>query len=110
MELHERNEKQRAFFNEKITYDQVHESFTETKKMLAEHLDKSTKKVLDLGLGTNLELIHLFELFPNVNVTAIDISENMLNELSKRPFATHVTAICGDWNVLCLKGNLDNLF
>ena len=33
MNLYERNQKQRAFFNEKIdTYDQVHETYMETKK------------------------------------------------------------------------------
>lgn len=98
MELHERNQKQRAFFNEKIdTYDQVHESFMATKKMLAERLDNGTKKVLDLGVGTGLELIHLFELFPNASVTAIDISEKMLFELSKRSFASRVTIMQGDF-------------
>ncbi len=98
MNLYGRNQKQRNFFNEKIdTYDQVHEDFMETKKMLAESLDKDTKKILDLGAGTGLELIHLFEIYPDASVTVVDISENMLNELSKREFANHVTTICGDF-------------
>lgn len=59
----------------------------ETKKTLADNLDKDTSKILDLGAGTGLELIHLFEIYPNASVTVIDISENMLNELSKRAFA-----------------------
>lgn len=65
--------------------------------MLAESLDTNTKKVLDLGAGTGLELIHLFELFPNADVTVIDITENMLEELNKRSFANHVETICGDF-------------
>ncbi len=98
MNLYGRNQKQRNFFNEKIdTYDQVHEDFMETKKMLAESLDKDTKKILDLGAGTGLELIHLFEMYPDASVTGVDISENMLNELSKREFANHVKTICGDF-------------
>lgn len=98
MNLYDRNQKQRTFFNEKIdSYDQVHETFMETKKMLAENLDKDTKKVLDLGAGTGLELIHLFEMYPDASVTVVDISENMLDELSKRDFANQVNTICGDF-------------
>ena len=98
MNLYERNQKQRSFFNEKIdTYDEVHSTFMETKKELADNLDKDSKKVLDLGAGTGLELIHLFELFPNIKVTVIDITENMLEELKKRSFSKNVTTICGDF-------------
>ena len=98
MNLYDRNQKQRSFFNEKIdTYDDVHATYMETKKTLADNLDTDTKKVLDLGAGTGLELIHLFELYPNAKVTVIDITENMLEELKKRSFASHVTCICGDF-------------
>lgn len=98
MNLYERNQKQKTFFNEKIdSYDDVHSTYMETKKTLADNLDKNVQKVLDLGAGTGLELIHLFELYPNVKVTVIDITENMLAELKKRSFSSHVTAICGDF-------------
>jgi len=98
MNLYERNQKQRTFFNEKIdSYDDVHSTYMETKKTLAESLDEDIKKILDLGAGTGLELIHVFELFPNVEVTVIDITENMLEELKKRSFSNHVTTICGDF-------------
>lgn len=98
MNLYERNQKQKTFFNEKIdSYDDVHSTYMETKKTLADNLDKNVQKVLDLGAGTGLELIHLFELYPNVKVTVIDITENMLAELKKRSFSNHVTAICGDF-------------
>lgn len=108
MNLYERNQKQRTFFNEKIdTYDEVHETFMETKKTLADNLDKDTSKILDLGAGTGLELIHLFEIYPNASVTVIDISENMLNELSKRAFAIQVTTICGDFFDIDFGNNYD---
>ena len=98
MNLYERNQKVRAFFNEKIdTYDDVHSTFMETKKELAANLDKDAKRILDLGAGTGLELIHLFELFPEAEVTVIDITENMLDKLKERSFADHVTTICGDF-------------
>ena len=98
MNLYERNQRQRTFFNEKIdTYDDVHATYMDTKKTLGNSLDKDTKKILDLGAGTGLELIHVFELFPSAEVTVIDITENMLEELKKRNFADHVTTICGDF-------------
>ncbi len=98
MNLYERNQKIRNFFNEKIdTYDDVHSSFMETKKALADHLDEDTINILDLGAGTGLELIYLFKLFPNAKVTVIDITENMLEKLKKREFSSNVNIICGDF-------------
>jgi len=98
MTLEERNQKVRAFFNGKIdTYDDVHSEYMKTKVLLAESLGKDAKKILDLGGGTGLELIHLFELFPQAEVTVIDITENMLEKLKTRDFAGQVTAICGDF-------------
>ena len=98
MNLYERNQKQRSFFNWKINeYDESHQEFMNTKKELADNLDKSAKRILDLGAGTGLELIHLFELFPDIEVTVIDITENMLEELKKRSFSSKVKTICGDF-------------
>ena len=98
MTLEERNQKVRKFFNGKIdSYDDVHSEYMKTKVLLADNLDKSAKKILDLGGGTGLELIHLFELFPEAEVTVIDITENMLEKLKTRNFAGKVKTICGDF-------------
>ncbi len=98
MTLTERNQKVRDFFNDKIdTYDDVHSEYMQTKIKLADNLVKDAKKILDLGGGTGLELIHLFELFPDAKVTVIDITENMLAKLKTRNFANQVTTICGDF-------------
>ena len=98
MTLEERNQKVRKFFNGKIdSYDDVHSEYMKTKVLLAESLGKDAKKILDLGGGTGLELIHLFELFPEAEVTVIDITENMLEKLKTRNFAGKVKTICGDF-------------
>ena len=98
MNLYDRNQKQRTFFNEKIdTYDDVHSTYMNTKNEIAESLDSDAKRILDLGAGTGLELIHIFELYPDVEVKVIDISENMLDELKKRKFSDHVEVVCGDF-------------
>ncbi len=108
MNLHDRNQKQRIFFNEKIdSYDDVHSSYLKIKRTLGDSLDKDTKKILDLGAGTGLELIYVFEIFPSANVTVIDITENMLEKLKKRSFADHVTTIHGDFFEVEFGNNYD---
>lgn len=99
MNLEKRREEMRNFFNEKIdTYDTVHiRDFMETKKCMINNLTGEIKKVLDLGAGTGLELIPFFKKYPDARVTAIDTSEKMLEELSKRDFADKVETICGDF-------------
>lgn len=99
MDLCERNESMKSFFNIKAeeSYDQVHSVFMETKRQITENLSADVKRVLDLGGGTGLELIYLFERFPNAEVTVVDISENMLKMLSKRPFASKIKTICGNF-------------
>ena len=48
MNLYERNQKQKVFFNEKIdSYDDSHSTYMETKKTLADNLDKDAKKILE---------------------------------------------------------------
>ncbi|MFC2079000.1 class I SAM-dependent methyltransferase [Candidatus Bipolaricaulota bacterium] len=42
-------------------------------------------RILDLGIGTGLELDSLFERFPKASVTGIDLSSAMLDELSRKP-------------------------
>jgi len=98
MNLEKRNESMKEFFTRKIdTYDEVHSELMDTKNVIVEALDDDIKKVLDLGAGTGLELIPLFERFKDINVIAIDITETMLNKLKKRDFADKVKTICGDF-------------
>ena len=98
MNLKERNQNMRDFFNRKIdSYDETHQKFMETKKELIDSLKEDANKILDLGAGTGLELIHLYEVKKDAKVTAIDITENMLEELRKRPFGDKVNTICGDF-------------
>ncbi len=108
MNLYERNQKQRAFFNEKIdSYDEVHSAYMDIKGTLADNLDKNVKRILDLEAGTGLELIHVFELFPDVEVTVVDITENMLEKLKNRSFSNNVVAICGDFFEVSFGDNYD---
>ena len=85
MNLKERNERVREFFNWRIDqYDEVHEPYMDTKEELANNIDNDAEKILDLGGGTGLELFHLFEMYPDVRVTVIDITENMVEKLKTK--------------------------
>lgn len=108
MNLKNRNNNMIEFFDRKVEgYDEIHKQFMDTKTMITKSLDENTMKVLDLGAGTGLELIPLFDRFPNAKVTAIDITEKMLNELRKRPFANRVKTICGDFFGVNFGNNYD---
>lgn len=98
MDLTERKNDMRDFFDRKIdTYDEVHSQYMETKKLLSASLSGDERNILDLGAGTGLELIPLFKKIPDAHVAALDVSEKMLEELLKRPFADKLTAIPGDF-------------
>lgn len=109
MDLSERNKSMKEFFDRKASesYDEVHAVFMRTKEMISENLPQGTKKILDLGAGTGLELISVFKKFPDARVFAADISENMLAELDKRDFAKKVTKIVGDFFTVDLGSGYD---
>lgn len=108
MNLKERSKEMKNFFNSKIDmYDSLHLQMMETKIAITESLKNNVKKILDLGVGTGLELIPLFERFPDVNVTGIDITENMLEELNKRNFKNKINIICGDFFEVEFGSNYD---
>ncbi len=101
-------QKNREFFNMKIDeYDLSHEEFMKTKKELTDNLPYDVSRVLDLGAGTGLELIELFKKFNNAKVTAVDISEKMLERLKQREFGDIVKIICGSFFDVDFEKNYD---
>ncbi len=99
MDLAKRNEEMKEFFNEKagVNFDTVHGPMMANKEAIIPHLAEGTKRVLDLGVGTGLELFPLFERFPDARVTGMDIADQMLEYLKQRPFADKLDTICGDF-------------
>ncbi len=98
MNLIKRNAEMKAFFDRKTEgYDEVHLALMNHKIAITGALPTNTERILDLGAGTGLELIPLFDRFPEARVTAVDISESMLGVLKSRPFADRVTCITGDF-------------
>ncbi len=53
--------------------------------------------LLDLGCGTGLELDEIFKVYPDINVTGIDLTQKMLDELSIKFSDKNITLFCGDY-------------
>lgn len=64
---------------------------------MAKLLPKSCKNLLDLGCGTGLELDEIFKLFPDLNVTGIDLTQEMLDKLLQKHPDKHLNLICGNY-------------
>lgn len=65
--------------------------------LMASLVPASTKKLLDLGCGTGLELDFLFPLLPDLAVTGVDLTPEMLNALQRKHADKNLTLICGDY-------------
>ena len=65
---------------------------------MAAALPDGTKRILDLGAGTGLELVPILERFPDMVVSAVDLSGRMLSKLRERFANKHnVCAVAGDY-------------
>lgn len=83
------SEKMDDFFNTRFhDYDAVHISHIdggmESKNVIANLLPQYTKSLLDIGIGTGLELRSIFNRFPDIRITGMDIAENMLDCLKEK--------------------------
>lgn len=98
--MKKRTDNMREFFNKKASgdvYDCVHLNMMNNKEPIARLLPEGTKRALDLGGGTGLELIALFERFSDARVTVVNAAEEMLWQLMARSFGDRVDTICGDF-------------
>jgi len=59
--------------------------------------DLPVNRLLDLGCGTGLELERLFERFPDMEVTGIDMSAEMLKKLAEKYDGKSLRLICGSY-------------
>ena len=81
-------EKMDEFFENRIdSYDDHMMSESHIRngyKKFAELIPENSKKLLDLGCGTGLELVEIFKRFPEINVTGIDMAQKMLDKLDTK--------------------------
>ena len=64
---------------------------------LAAALPGGMRSLLDLGCGTGLELDAIFERFPRLAVTGIDLTAAMLDRLREKHGDKRIHLICGDY-------------
>ena len=104
-------EEMSAFFNIRAdTYDshmlddlKLDEFYSE----VADCFHQPVKRLLDLGCGTGLELDRLFERFPDVEVTGIDMSAGMLDKLKPKHQDKKLRLICGSYFDTAFGGPFD---
>jgi len=77
------------FFNKRADiYEEVHlENISggmESKQLVAAYLPDNTRTIIDIGIGTGLELEAIFKRFPDVDVVGLDIAENMMQLIKER--------------------------
>jgi len=104
-------EEMSAFFNIRAdTYDshmlddlKLDEFYSE----VADCFHQPVKRLLDLGCGTGLELDRLFERFPDVEVTGIDMSAGMLEKLKSKHQDKKLRLICGSYFDSAFSGPFD---
>ncbi len=87
--MEQKLEEMGAFFDARCeTYDEVHTSHigggAESKRIPARYLPNGCETLLDLGIGTGLELKAIFERFPSIRVTGVDLSAQMLQKLREK--------------------------
>lgn len=64
---------------------------------MARLVPENTKKLLDLGCGTGLELDEIFKTYPHIAVTGIDLTRAMLDKLQEKHPDKNINLICGDY-------------
>lgn len=90
-----------AFFTARIDgYDEhMLDTWAEDYPLIAENLPEDAKEILDLGCGTGLELEAIFEKFPEIHVTGVDLSWTMLMKLILKYPDKHISMRCEDYFV-----------
>jgi len=87
------------FFSNRIdNYDNVHlNNWAEEYAHIADYFDTSINSLLDIGCGTGLELASIYQKFPNVKITGIDLSKDMLEKLRVKYTDKDIDLIMADY-------------
>ena len=95
MDINKRTEEMSTFFDKvvDIDYDQRHLQMIKGKEKVIDFLPSDVNQILDLGTGTGLQLIKLYKVYPNVETTAIDISEGMLRKLKEKNISDNIKIV-----------------
>lgn len=86
------------FFAKRLDDYEEHMSIWEKSyQIFAEMLPAECRKILDLGCGTGMELDRIWQRNPEVEVTGVDLCQNMLDKLLKKHSDKRLTTVCEDY-------------
>ncbi len=86
------------FFTKRLDGYEEHMSIWEKSyQMFAEVLPSDCQKILDLGCGTGLELDQIWQRKSDMDVTGVDLCQNMLDQLLKKHADKRLTTVCQDY-------------
>ena len=81
-------EEMSAFFNHRApVYEETHLEHIggmESKHIIASFFPSHAKTMIDLGIGTGLEVEEIFKRFPEIEVTGLDVADDMLKLLQQK--------------------------
>lgn len=87
-----------GFFDVRIdAYEEHMARWSRHYKWMAELLPDNVKALLDLGCGTGLELDCIYTRFPFLQVTGVDLSEQMLGKLQEKHRDKRIHLIMQDY-------------
>ena len=87
-----------AFFDSRISEYEDHMSpWQKHYEWMAQLLPSNAETLLDLGCGSGLELDPIFRRFPNLRVTGVDLSEEMLALLKRKHPQRTLTLVQADY-------------
>ena len=95
-------EEMQSFFTNRVDGYDEHmiscvEGCKEAYQKIAQFVPDDAKQLLDLGCGTGLELEEIFRMYPEMEVTGIDLTEAMLAQLKKKYAHRKLNLINGDY-------------
>lgn len=87
-----------TFFDARVEAYEAHMARWEAHyRWMARLLPDGVRTLLDLGCGTGLELDRIFERFPDLAVTGVDLSPDMLGRLARKHAGKRLTLLCADY-------------
>ena len=91
-------EEMSAFFTKHLFGYEAHMSvWTSAYQLYPSFLPQNCRHVLDLGCGTGLELDEIYQTFPSINITGIDLCKDMLDQCFLKHSAKNFKPILADY-------------
>ncbi len=87
-----------GFFTARVGEYEAHMAvWEEAYCRIAGLLPQGCKNILDLGCGTGLELDKIWEKYPEIAVTGVDLCQSMLNILKEKHQDKKLETVCADY-------------